>query len=261
MTDDMTGNRLEATIHPLDTDIGFTLAQVETATQRYLRTVAGLPDERFSTSSILPGWSVAHVIAHVASNATGITRAIRAAVAGDPHPWVYQTNASRDAEIDERAAWPVQKLRALNVDSTGALRAAFAECPPDKWGVLLPRVIDGPPWSVADWMGARWREVEVHHTDLGVGYTPADWSNEFVDYLHSVAVFDRHPEIAVTLRTPDGDTLVGGGGEVISGSKRDVAWWLIGRGGGAGVTSDAPLPELGPWQRRVRNAGASRDPA
>jgi maleylpyruvate isomerase len=256
MTDKLTGNPLEDKAHPLDTDIGFTLAQVETATQRYLRTVAGLSDEQFPAASVLPGWSVAHVIAHVASNATGITRAVRAAMAGDPNPWVYETNASRDAEIDERAAWPASELRSLNADSTDDLRAAFAECPPDKWDVLLPRVIDGPPWSVADWMGARWREVEIHHTDMGVGYTQADWTDDFVDYLQSVAVFDRDPEIAVTLRTPDGDTPIGGGGPVISGSKRDVVWWLIGRGGGIGVTSDTPLPTLGPWQRRTREQSA-----
>lgn len=239
--------------HPLDTDLSATLNQIEEATQRYLRTVAGLTDEQFVEPSVLPGWTVAHVISHVASNATGITRAVRAAMADDPHPWVYESNAARDAEIDERAAWPVAALRALNAGSTDDLRAAFAECPEDKLDVLLPRAADaGPPWSVADWIGARWREVEIHHTDLGVGYTHADWTDEFVDYLQTVAVFDREPELAVTLRTPGGDTEIGGGGQVISGEQRDVVWWLIGRGGGVGVSSDLPLPELGPWQRRPR---------
>ncbi len=239
--------------HPLDTDLDETLAAVEAATQRYLRTVAGLTDSQFAEPSVLPGWTVAHVISHVASNATGITRAVHAAMADDPVPWVYESNASRDAEIDERAIWPVGELRSLNAESTDELREAFAACPADKLGVMLPRTIDGPPWSVADWIGARWREVEIHHTDMGTGYTHHDWSDEFVDYLTSVAIFDRDPEISVTLRCPHGDKLVGGGGQVLSGSKRDLIWWLIGRGGGVGVSSDQALPELGPWQRRIRS--------
>lgn len=240
--------------HPLDTDLSSTLIHIEAATQRYLRTVAGLTDEQFAEPSVLPGWTVAHVISHVASNATGITRAVRAAMADDPNPWVYESNASRDVEIDQRAAWPVAELRSLNAVSTDDLRAAMAECPVDKLVVLLPRAADtGPPWSVADWIGARWREVEIHHTDMGVGYTHRDWTDEFVDYLQTVAVFDREPELSVTLRTRSGDILIGAGGQVISGDQRDVVWWLIGRGGGVGVSSDLPLPELGPWQRRQRS--------
>ncbi|MFZ2503203.1 MAG: maleylpyruvate isomerase family mycothiol-dependent enzyme [Nocardioides sp.] len=237
--------------HPLDTDRDTTLAQVEAATQRYLRTVAGLTDAQFGAPSVLPGWTMAHVVSHVASNATGIDRAVRAAMAGEPS-WVYETNAGRDAEIDERAAWPVAELRALNASSCDDLRDAFESCPADLLGHLLPRVIDGPPWSVLDWIGARWREVEIHHTDLGAGYTQADWDDDFVAYLTKVAAFDREPEVQLTLRSPEGDTEVGGGGQVITGSQRDLVWWLIGRGGGQGVASDEPLPTLGPWQRRTR---------
>lgn len=239
------------TAHPLDTELQPTLAQVEAATARYLATVAGLSAAAFAEASVLPGWSVAHVISHVASNATGITRAVDAAVAGDPVPWVYETNASRDAEIDERAAWPAAQLAELNRQSTEDLAASFGRVT-DQWEVLLPRVIDGPAWSIADWVGARWREVEIHHTDMGVGYTHHDWDDAFVDYLTKVAAFDREPEVGLTLRSPSGETLVGGGGQVVSGAQRDLVWWLIGRGEGEGVSSDAPLPTLGPWQRRTR---------
>ena len=29
-------------------------------------------------------------------------------------------------------------------------------------------------------MLSRWREIEVHHADLGLGYTPADWPDDLV---------------------------------------------------------------------------------
>ncbi len=237
--------------HPLDTDIPQTLAQVDAATVRYLATCARIDDATYAAASVLPGWSVAHVVSHVASNATGIDRAIKAALAGDPVPWVYETNESRDAEIDARAGWPVDRLRALNEESTHQLTASFAAVT-TQWETLLPRVIDGPAWSIADWAGARWREVEIHHTDMGVGYTHHDWDDAFVRYLTKVAVFDREPELPLTLRTTEGDIDIAGGGQVVEGSLRDLVWWLIGRGGGEGVTSSASLPRLGPWQRRTR---------
>jgi maleylpyruvate isomerase len=30
---------------------------------------------------------------------------------------------------------------------------------------------------------ARWRECEIHHVDLNLGYRPADWPGPFVDTL------------------------------------------------------------------------------
>ncbi len=239
----------ESQTHPLDTDLATTLRAVEAATERYLATVARLQDADFATPSVLPGWSVAHVISHVASNATGISASVISASHGEPVA-VYATNAARDAEIDERAALPVSELRALNASSCDDLSAAIAACPADRLEVLLPRVVDGPAWSVLDWMGARWREVEIHHTDMGVGYTHQEWTDDFVDYLFKVAAFDREPEVSLTLRSPEGDARVGGGGAVIEGSRRDLLWWLIGRGDGVGVTGD--LPALAPWNRRTR---------
>jgi maleylpyruvate isomerase len=236
--------------HPLDTDLTETRHMVAEASDRYLATVAVLEEDTFGLPSVLPGWSVAHTIAHIASNATGISRAVRAAMAGEDPPWVYETNDSRDAEIDERAAWPVNRLRELNGASVSELQDVIGRCPDGILDVLLPRVIDGPSWSVRDWIGARWREVEIHHTDLGVGYTREQWTDEFVDYLTRVAVFDRESELALTLRSPEGDVEIAGGGPVISGSRRDLLWWLIGRGEGEGVSGNPP--RLGPWQRRIR---------
>jgi maleylpyruvate isomerase len=236
--------------HPLDTEFNWTLQQLDRASEHYLATVSNLSEHTLAQQSVLPGWSVAHVISHVASNATGIERALRAAIVENGLPWVYETNESRDSEIDIRANWPTEQLLTLNTQSVPAVRAAFVDCPVNKYEVLLPRVIDGPAWSVLDWLGARWREVEIHHTDLGVGYTHHDWSDDFVAYLTKVAVFDRDPEISLTLKVPEGVFPIGGGGQEISGSSRAVIWWLIGRGNGEGVQGE--LPTLGPWQRRTR---------
>ncbi len=31
-----------------------------------------------------------------------------------------------------------------------------------------------------EWVWSRWREVEVHHVDLGLGYAPSEWPVRFV---------------------------------------------------------------------------------
>jgi hypothetical protein len=39
-----------------------------------------------------------------------------------------------------------------------------------------------------------------------------------------------------------------GDGPQVVGSAGDLAWWLVGRGGGHGLTSSAALPTLGRWR-------------
>ena len=40
----------------------------------------------------------------------------------------------------------------------------------------------GDVLPMGDIVFLRWREVEVHHADLGIGFTFADWSDEYVRY-------------------------------------------------------------------------------
>ena len=47
--------------------------------------------------------------------------------------------------------------------------------PAEAWTFHLPST--GQSAAAVPW--ARLREVEVHHVDLGTGYTPADWSDAF----------------------------------------------------------------------------------
>jgi maleylpyruvate isomerase len=71
----------------------------------------------------------------------------------------------------------------------------------------------------------RWREVELHHVDLGLGYLPADWPQPYVD---------RELSISLKLLPERLDT----------DGQRQVLAWLVGRASGAGD------PELTPWQSR-----------
>ena len=95
----------------------------------------------------------------------------------------------------------------------------------------------------------RHREVEIHHADLGAGYGPGHWPEEFLDEMFDRAVHDRSDGPGALLRTPEGETRLGvGDGPVVSGSRVDLTWWLLGRGNGEGLTADPHLPELGAWR-------------
>ena len=52
---------------------------------------------------------------------------------------------------------------------------AAAAMPAEAWTFHLPST--GQSAAAVPW--ARLREVEVHHVDLGAGYTPADWPDAF----------------------------------------------------------------------------------
>jgi maleylpyruvate isomerase len=60
-----------------------------------------------------------------------------------------------------------------------ALEAAWLRMTPEAWaGHGLSR---GKEWPCAVMPVHRWREVEIHCVDLGLGYSPQDWPEGYVD--------------------------------------------------------------------------------
>ena len=95
----------------------------------------------------------------------------------------------------------------------------------------------------------RVREVEVHHADLALDYTAADWSPEFVDLLMGFrgGAYDGEPFVAHATDL-DRTWQFGTGGPTVSGVGSALAWWATGRGTGDGLTSDdGRVPRMEPW--------------
>jgi maleylpyruvate isomerase len=225
------------------------LTEVHDATTRYLRTLDGLTSTALAEPSLLPGWTRGYVVAHLARHAYGFAAALEGLLRAEPQP-VYTSREEREAGIAETAGFGFEELRETSFDACGRWRQA-AEAATGRRGVvsLFP---EGPRLTVVEAVESRWREVEVHHADLDLGYGRLDWPESFVDAVFNTVVDDRQDGPPMMLRTPDGDVLVGSGyGPVVSGSRRDLAWWLLGRGRGDGLTCDAELPTLGPWTRRT----------
>ena len=84
---------------------------------------------------------------------------------------------ARNSAIEEGADRPVPLLTA-DFEFTGSrLGRALADIPTDR---LDTAIAWRRPMTAGDLPVLRWRELEIHHVDLGLGYTVADWPAEFV---------------------------------------------------------------------------------
>jgi maleylpyruvate isomerase len=241
----MPGRTHEQAPHPAE------LALLREAALRLVRTVDALADRDWDAPSLLPGWSRAHVVAHLVLNAEGLAGCLGGVAAGEAVP-MYPSQARRDGDIEElAAAGDRAELRDRLLASTTDLADAVAAVPQGAWGASVERVPGGPrTFAAGDVPGMRLRELEIHHADLGAGYSPADWLDGVaVRVLDAMTARGVSAEPFRTVPTDaEGTWTFGDGGPTVSGAASDLAWWLTGRGDGAGLTSDdGELPRIGAW--------------
>jgi len=96
----------------------------------------------------------------------------------------------------------------------------------------------------------RVREVEIHHADLGLDYTAADWSPDFVALLLDARMEAYDGPLGFTAHATDlaRSWTFGAGGPTVSGVGSALAWWATGRGTGDGLTSDdGRVPRMEAW--------------
>ena len=224
------------------------------ATTRYLQALTVLDEASVRRPSLLPGWSRAHVVAHLSRNADAFTRVLGQVAAGEP-AWMYASNEARDADIADTVdrldlAGLVDDALASTARLTEALWACVGD--PDTPCTRVPGADRSFPLHT---VGPRRRaEVEIHHSDLGTGYEPSTWPPDFSSQM----IRQRQDELARTggpsmvLSSTDVDGLWkfgDGQGPEIHGTVGDLAWWLVGRGGGQGLTCTAgKLPVVGRWR-------------
>lgn len=152
-----------------------------------LAAIDGLTDAQTRAASKLPGWSVGHVLSHVARNADSHVRMLAGARDGlvaDQYPGGAPERA---AEIDAGAHRPAGDLVADVRSSAARLERAWAELPAACWANEARRLAG--TIQVVELPFLRWRETLVHLTDLGLAYTPADWPADYVRLeLHRLAM-------------------------------------------------------------------------
>ena len=151
-----------------------------------LVTLETLTNDMARSASLLPGWTVGHVLTHIARNADGFLSMVEAANRGEVG---FQYPGGLEQRIGDIETGSSRSADELTADVTAAcarLEAAWAATTPAAW--------EGTGQSPAGTMQInalpfrRWRETVVHHADCGLAISSADskpfgWGEWPSDYV------------------------------------------------------------------------------
>jgi len=166
----------------MDRELDRDVAGCAAAHQRLLAALdplVGRPgDDPARRPSLVPGWTVGHVLTHLARQADSQIRVIDGAERGEVVEAYEGGLAARAAAIEAGSPRGVDELVDDLRRSIWRLEQRWATTTEVGWAGsgLTP----AGPVAVVELPFRRWREVEVHHADLGLGYGPADWPAEYV---------------------------------------------------------------------------------
>jgi len=206
------------------------LHKVADAQRRFNAAIADLDDASARRSSDLPGWTVGHVLTHVARNADSHVRRADGAVIGEvveQYPGGYP---AREAEIERGAHRAACALVADVRESAERLQRRWQDLPDPAWSADT-RDVGGRERALRELPARRWQELEVHVVDLGIGVTHRDWPDAFV------AAWLPRLRASLATRLPPGQRSPEAGDL----DERTELAWLYGR------IRRVDLPTLPPW--------------
>jgi maleylpyruvate isomerase len=151
------------------------------ASARLLATLEGLDDATARRPSHLPDWTVGHVVTHLARNADSHVRMLEGAMAGRVADQYEGGLDGRAAEIADGAGRPAADLVTDLNRAVDDLDATWGRVPVEVWATGHGRMGNGELCPCAELPARRWREVEIHRVDLGLGAEPADWPDAYVE--------------------------------------------------------------------------------
>ena len=128
--------------------------------------------------SALPGWTVGHVLTHLARNADGLAGIVEGAAHGERRAMYPHGAAGREADIEAGAARSLDELRADVRDAGARLAAGWAALDGLGWqgsGIAL-----SGERPVADTPLLRAAEVTVHRFDIDPEHTHDRWPALYV---------------------------------------------------------------------------------
>lgn len=225
------------------------LEALTAATHRLVRTVDGMSEGSYAEPSLLPDWTRGHVVAHLALNAESLAGVLRGLLEGKRVP-MYPSQEARDGDIAALEPAGPEALRSRLLGGVTDFADAIVAVPDEAWNTDIERTPGAATtFKAGAILGMRHREVEIHHADLGLAYTRADWPDAFaVHLIEAMAKRQRPAPFSVHAADLDRTWHLGDGGPTVTGSASDLAWWLSGRGDGAGLTSDdGTLPRIEAW--------------
>jgi maleylpyruvate isomerase len=151
--------------------------ELDAATQRLLDEARLMTGADLRAPSLLPGWSRAHVLAHLVRGADAMRSLLIAGRDGQDPP-AHAGPETPDAAISRSAAAEPGALVEDVASSAMALRTIAWQLP-DQARQCPVRMLDSPRFPASQLLTRRLVEVELHHCDLGIGYGHDQWSAAF----------------------------------------------------------------------------------
>jgi maleylpyruvate isomerase len=222
------------------------LALLEATSGALLADAERLSEDDLRAASTCPGWSRAHVLAHLINQAD----AYRRMAWGAAHELTLQQypggHEQREAEVERNATWPAETLHLELRRSADELAEILDRLPEPAWTHTVIRVNGPMPlWQA---LQARLLEVVFHHLDLDTGHTPGVWPAGLVDLLlpDIAAGYERrtrsgHDQRWQLERSDGAGAWTLGSGEQVGsvrGPGAPLMAWLMGRGSSAGLVID-----------------------
>jgi maleylpyruvate isomerase len=152
--------------------------QIDFAGQRLLSTARLIDESDLRAPSLLPGWTRGHVLAHLARGADALRNLMIGVRTGQPRP-AYASPEARTSDIEQSAAQPRNDLLDDLAAAAMAFRTVSRQLPDEAWRADVTGVPGLDPFPASELLVRRLVEVELHHCDLGAGYTAADWPDAF----------------------------------------------------------------------------------
>lgn len=147
--------------------------------QRLLGVVDELTAADLAAPSALPGWTRAHVVAHLAFNARSFVHLFACAGRGETGEQYPGGPEERARDIEEGAGWEPDRLKAELRRQIYVLEGAWAGATSDIWQGT-GRLASGSVIPMHEVPFRRWRESVVHLTDLDSGIGFDEWPSLYV---------------------------------------------------------------------------------
>ena len=229
----------------LASDIG----RMQRESNMVMATVTSLADDELRKPTKCAGWTRAHVIAHLALGADGMTNLATWAVTGQETP-AYASREQRDADIEAAAQRTAAELASDLEQANARLLAAFRALKDGTRVETLPTLFSGEIHALS-LPARRTTELIIHHDDLD---TTWEWHEADPDaILDAIEVCVRrlqaHPE-SPGLRIVAGEGeewTVGDGAYRIEGYYEDLLPFLARAQVEEGLQYEGELPELPRW--------------
>ncbi|MEU4249454.1 maleylpyruvate isomerase family mycothiol-dependent enzyme [Amycolatopsis sp. NPDC026612] len=205
--------------------------------------VGGLGEPELRAPSALPGWSRAHVLAHVARNADGVRNLLVWANTGVETP-MYPSAEARERDVEAGAGHAAADLLADFVASAGRFERYAAAMPDDAWA-REARNRQGAPVTGAVVARMRLSELTIHLADLDRGYDldrVLSLLGPLTEDVVQHAITSRGAHLPALRLVADGFewTMGAAAGATVRGSSGALLAWLSGRSDGSALDGDVP---------------------